>query len=345
MKKLLMVIIAILFFAMPCMAEDQEITDFTELAAAPNALDWVPIVDVSDTTDSAEGTTVKLLISNLFTSPTLVTPALGTPASGTLTSCTGLPMTTGVTGTLPVENGGTEATTFTDGGILIGATAGPIEATAVGAAGEMLVGVAASNPKWLTAGTAGYFLKANGANDPVWTTQPTLTSLEGLTLTNGDIIYASAADTLAVLDNGTATYQLTANGVAAPTWNKPREFSTQAYTASGNITEAQILANKFLTNQGEDADENDLVLPDLEYYVTVIFIVNEAYVIEINPPNADAHEAFDLDGVLLNASDCIDSPITIGAKIAATRMQWDDGTWKWSFDTIRGTWVDTGASD
>jgi hypothetical protein len=32
------------------------------------------------------------------TSPTLVTPALGTPASGTLTSCTGLPVLTGVSG-------------------------------------------------------------------------------------------------------------------------------------------------------------------------------------------------------------------------------------------------------
>lgn len=68
----------------------------------------------------------------LSTSPTLVTPALGTPTSGTLTSCTGLPLTTGVTGTLPVANGGTGVTTSTGSGNVVLSTSPTLVTPALG---------------------------------------------------------------------------------------------------------------------------------------------------------------------------------------------------------------------
>jgi hypothetical protein len=68
-------------------------------------------------TTSTTGTGANVFATSpTITSPTLVTPALGTPTSGVMTSVTGLPLTTGVTGILPIANGGVGTASFTGTG-------------------------------------------------------------------------------------------------------------------------------------------------------------------------------------------------------------------------------------
>lgn len=158
------------------------------------------------------------------TSPTLVTPALGTPTSGTLTSCTGLPVSSGISGlgtsvaTALAVNVGTAGSVVVNGGAL----GTPSSGTLTNATGLPIV-----------AGTTGTLTVSRGGSG--------VATLTGLAYGNGTSAFTAATEAQVVAAIGStyvanASYATSAGSAIS---------ATSATTATTATNLAGGAANRF----------------------------------------------------------------------------------------------------
>ena len=194
-----------------------------------------------------------------------------TSFAGGTTGLTPAAATTGVitlAGTLEVANGGTGVATLAANGVLYGNGASAMGVTVAGTTGQVLVAATGAAPAWgalsgiavttLSAGTTG--LTPSSPTSGVVTLAGTLVAANGgtsfSTYATGDLIYASAANTLSKLAAGTDTYLLTmAAGV--PTWAAAPatgvtslSFGTTGLTPNSPTTGAVVAAGTLVAANG-----------------------------------------------------------------------------------------------
>ena len=160
---------------------------------------------------------------------------------------------------LPVAQGGTGATSLTDGGVLLGSGTGAITATAVLADGEMLVGDGTTDPAIESGATLRTSIGVGTGDSPQFT---------DLTLTGGDITLTGAATDIDVIDNNSSALSIDASGKAGileidSTNSKEQVKMSGGLFLSGNMTASAgtVSASAFI---GDGSGLTNIAAADLD---------------------------------------------------------------------------------
>ena len=307
------------------------LTDKTELTA-PATGDFLHIVDVSDTTDNAAGTSKKITTANLAKSSPVGDGTAGPWLDGSVDGGTEI--------RLSGPSGGAGFYTAIQAGnplanrllrLPIGAppATGAYSLINLDEYGNMGQQSTSANIISLL-GAADYAaVKGLLDTDDIQTLTGIAAGTAHLGTFTGTTITDSSTIKTALQELETAV-ESAGGGAVAP--------STLNLTTDTSISEAQIIANRFISNEGATG-EVDVTLPVMTCdTISVTFIIKAAYVMEIGPPSGGQ---LDHQGTLLTADYVVDSPAILRSKAVLTWVK-IGALGVWSIDVARGTWVNPG---
>jgi len=186
--------------------------------------------------------------------------ALGTPSSGTLTNTTGLPLSTGVTGTLPVGNGGTGATSLAANNVILGNGTSAVQVVAPSTAGNVLT---SNGTTWQsTTPAAGFSTSANNTFTGVQTFSGTATAIATILQNAAESVFIVASNSNtnnnAFNSNGSITYYTSNNSA---NWSQNLTFSGSA-NLNAVLSIGQSITMAILTTNGSTAYYPTSILVD-----------------------------------------------------------------------------------